>query len=98
MENVMEEQERVIKIRDEKKKKRKRPVSELAYYKEARNYVQTKDAAEMLSMSETEMIRLAKELGAYLKIHSMNYCRIDIILENFEEARKQETSYNRSSY
>ena len=54
------------------------------------NYERTKDAAVLCAMSESELISVAKETNAFVKVRTMNYCRIDILLEHFEKMRHQE--------
>lgn len=53
-----------------------------------RNYVRTKDVAHALGMSENELIDIAKEIHAFIKIRSMNYCRTDLIIDYFEAMRE----------
>lgn len=55
----------------------------------AGNYARLPEAAEILKMSESAVVDVAKEAGAYFRIRSMSYCRIDLVLDYFERVREE---------
>lgn len=98
MEDVIMEQETVVPAK-RGKKKRNPATEDYPLYNDIRNYVRTKDAAKMFSMSENELISVAREIGAFVKIRRMNYCRIDIMFKHFEDLRELEKEdYRRNPF
>lgn len=57
----------------------------------ASNYMRIPEAAELLHMSNSSVVEVAKLAGAYVQVRKMTFIRLDLMIDYFEKQRIQQS-------